>query len=73
MLFDHDGSRGFAVKAVEKHGLVSAELELVVQVGATLIAVVIRITHRAILYEYIRGPCYSSVELKHFSSLEESY
>ena len=72
MLFDHDGSRGFAVKAVEQHGVVSAELELVLQVGATLITVIIRITHRTILYGNMRHRCYSCVESKHFSSLKES-
>ena len=40
MLFDHDGSRGFAVKAVEQHGLVFTELELVIQVGGALITVI---------------------------------
>ena len=44
MLFDHDSSRGFAVKAVEQHGLVFTELELVLQVGATLIAVIAAIS-----------------------------
>jgi hypothetical protein len=73
MLFDHDGSRGFAVKAVEQHGLVSTELELGLQVGAALIAVIIRITHTTDLYDNIRRPCHSCVESKHFSSLKESH
>ena len=45
MLCGHDGSRGFALKAVEQHGLVLTELKLWLQVGATLIAVVARMTH----------------------------
>jgi hypothetical protein len=56
MLFDHDSLRGFAVKAVEEHGRVFKELELGFQVGATLIAVIIRITHRTDLYDNIRRP-----------------
>ena len=54
MLCGHDGSRGFALKAVEQHGLVLTELELGLQVGATLIAIIIRMTHRS--YTMIFNP-----------------
>ncbi len=47
MLCGHDGSRGFALKAVEQQGLFLTELELGLQVGATLIAIIIRMTHRS--------------------------
>ena len=45
MFCGHDGSRGFALKAVEQQGLVLTELELGLQVGATLITVIIRMAH----------------------------
>ena len=56
MLCGHDGSRGFALKAVEQHGLVFMELELGFQVGAALIAVIIRITHGKDFYYNMRRP-----------------
>jgi hypothetical protein len=56
MLCGHDGSRGFALKAVEQHGLVLTELELELQVGAALIAVITRITHSKDFYYNIRRP-----------------
>jgi hypothetical protein len=52
MLCGRDGSRGFALKGVEPHGLVVTELELGLQVRAALIAVIIRITSQRPLSEY---------------------
>jgi hypothetical protein len=40
MLCGYYGSRGFALKAIEEHGLVLTELELGLQVGPALIAVI---------------------------------
>ena len=46
MLCSHHGSRGFALKTVEEHGLVLTELELGLQVSATLIAIITHRLHR---------------------------
>jgi len=54
MLSGYDGSRGFALKAVEQHRLVLTELELGLQVGPALIAVITRITHSKDFYHNIR-------------------
>jgi hypothetical protein len=56
MLFGHDGSRAFALQTVEQQGLVLAELELGFQVGAALIAVIVRIAHSKNSYYNIRRP-----------------
>jgi hypothetical protein len=56
MFCGHDGSRGFALKAVEQQGLVLTELELGPQVGAALITVITRITRSKDLYYNIRRP-----------------
>jgi hypothetical protein len=58
VFFGGDGSGCLALKAVELHGLVLTELELGFQVGAALVAVIVRITHVKDFYN-MRRPCSS--------------
>jgi hypothetical protein len=56
MLCCLDGPRGFALQTVEQHGLALTELELGLQVGAALVAVIVRIAHSQNSYYNIRRP-----------------